>query len=88
MEEHLRHSDCRNFCSVDVVKGICRRTSEMVQIDSDVCESYLQLPKCKFCNSYLRTGEGLGICRAEQDEPWAYAEMIAVTCKEYSPLAP
>jgi 4-hydroxyphenylacetate decarboxylase small subunit len=77
----LKHNDCRNFCSMDVVKGICRRTGEMVLIDSDICSSYTQLPKCKICNYYVQGDQdGIGTCNAEESRPWAYPEMIAVTC--------
>ena len=77
----LQHNDCRNFCSMDVVKGICRRTGETVLIDSAACDCYVQLPKCKFCADFAAGGqEGIGTCRAEAGQPWAYPEMIAVTC--------
>lgn len=81
----LHHNDCRNFCSMDVAKGICRRTGNMVLIDSDSCSSYKQLPKCKFCTNYEAAEEGLGICKGEKNQPWAYPEMIAVTCEMFQP---
>ena len=81
----LQHNDCRNFCTVDVAKGICRRTDELVLIDSEACKSYIRLPKCKFCANFVATGEQMGICKAEKTEPWAYPEMIAVTCEMYVP---
>ena len=76
----LRHNDCRNFCFVDVAKGLCRRTQELVLIDSDTCTHFERLPKCKFCAHYTANGDSTGVCKAEKGEPWAYAEMIAVTC--------
>lgn len=79
----LQHNDCRNFCSMDVAKGICRRTQEMVLIDSESCSCYVQLPKCKFCANYAAVDEGAGTCTAEADHPWAYPEMIAVTCEMF-----
>lgn len=79
----LRHNDCWNFCNVDVAKGICRRTQDMVLIDSETCKHYTQLPKCKFCINYANTGDNVGTCKAEIDEPWAYPEMIAVTCEMF-----
>jgi 4-hydroxyphenylacetate decarboxylase small subunit len=81
----LHHNDCQNFCPVDVAKGICRRKNELILIDTDTCKSYVQLPKCKFCINFVSTGENMGICKAEQEEPWAYPEMIAVTCKMFNP---
>jgi 4-hydroxyphenylacetate decarboxylase small subunit len=80
----LHHSDCRNFCTLDVAKGLCRRTNELVQVDADSCTCFLELPKCKFCANYAATEDNLGICKAEKDEPWAYPEMIAVTCELFA----
>lgn len=79
----LTHSDCRNYCHVDVAKGMCRRTQDLVLIDDKSCECFVQLPKCKFCANYSSTGEGMGVCKAEKGEPWAYPEMIAVTCEMF-----
>ena len=76
----LTHSDCRNCITVDVAKGMCRRTNDIVLIDAAACDSYQQLPKCKFCVNFRPGSEGLGTCTAEAGQPWAYAEMIAVTC--------
>lgn len=81
LEKVLHHNDCRNFCAVDVAKGICRRTNEMVLIDTPACDAFQALPKCKFCAEYAGNGNGIGKCKAESDEPWAYPEMIAVTCE-------
>jgi 4-hydroxyphenylacetate decarboxylase small subunit len=79
----LLHNDCRNFCSMDVAKGICRRTGEMILIDSGTCENYQTMPKCKFCANFSAGEEGLGTCMAEASHPWAYPEMLAVTCKMF-----
>ncbi len=79
----LTHGDCRNFISVDVAKGLCRRTNEMVAINAASCDAYQQLPKCKFCSQYAAAAEGMGVCNAEKDAPWAYPEMIAVTCEMF-----
>lgn len=92
LEEHvllktLQHHDCRNFCNMDVAKGICRRTQAVVLIDSAACSEYVQLPKCKFCVNFAAgEQEGLGTCQAEADQPWAYPEMIAVTCEMFRSL--
>lgn len=80
----LTHGDCRNYVSMDVAKGICRRTNEMVLISGASCDSYQQLPKCKFCSKFVGSAEGVGACSAEKDEPWAYGEMIAVTCESFT----
>ncbi len=83
-EKVLRCNDCRDFCSIDVAKGICRRTQENILIDSTACSDYVQLPKCKFCVYYSAGDqEGIGACNAEASHPWAYPEMIAVTCEMF-----
>jgi 4-hydroxyphenylacetate decarboxylase small subunit len=79
----LRHNDCQEFCSMDVAKGICRRSGKVVLIDSDTCPEFKQLPKCKFCANFEATEEGLGVCKADESRPWAYPEMIAVTCEMF-----
>ncbi len=79
----LTHGDCRNFVSVDVAKGFCRRTNEMVAINAPSCDAYERLPKCKFCSKYAGTAEGMGTCQGDASGSWAYPEMIAVTCEMY-----
>ncbi len=81
----LHHNDCRNFCNMDVAKGICRRTGEMVLIDTNTCQCFKKLPKCKFCANFQETEEGLGVCKADDAGSWAYPEMIAVTCEMFKP---
>ena len=72
---------------MDVAKGICRRTQETLPVDAESCASFIQLPKCKFCANYaVGSEEGIGACRAEADHPWAYPEMIAVTCGMFQPV--
>lgn len=83
-ENVLRCNDCRNFCSLDVAKGICRLTQDAILIDSAVCSEYVQLPKCKFCAFFSASDQaGIGTCNAEASHPWAYPEMIAVTCEMF-----
>ncbi len=80
-----KHNDCRNFVTVDVSKGICRRTGEMIVLDSDTCEHFSELPKCKNCAAFARNGaDEMGTCQADKRQPWTYPELIAVTCGMYS----
>ncbi len=79
----LHHNDCRNFCSMDVAKGICRRTGDTILMDAEACEAYQQLPKCKFCANFAAGEDNMGTCNAEATHPWAYPEMIAVTCEMF-----
>jgi 4-hydroxyphenylacetate decarboxylase small subunit len=77
----LQHNDCRNYCNMDITRGICRRTGSIVPSDEDSCSDYVPLPKCKFCSNYAPGDQpGLGSCNAEASQPWATPEMIAVTC--------
>jgi 4-hydroxyphenylacetate decarboxylase small subunit len=81
----LRHNDCMNFLAVDVTKGICRRTNELVLIDSEVCGSFTTLPKCKNCAFFKENGqETIGTCTAEKAQPWTFQDLIAVTCELYA----
>jgi 4-hydroxyphenylacetate decarboxylase small subunit len=81
-----KHSDCRNFAPVDVAKGICHRTKDLVITDSLPCEDFLSLPKCRNCRLYEPdpTEPVMGLCQAEKDRPWTYAELVAITCQWYA----
>lgn len=81
--EALKHNDCRNFATVDVSKGICRRTGQLVALDTNTCSCLDLLPKCANCANFTATGDGMGECAAESHRPWAYGEMVAVTCEMY-----
>lgn len=86
LKKGYRHDDCRNYCIVDVVKGLCRQTQEMQAGDGSACSEFVQLPKCKFCSNYTASEQtGLGYCLGEADLPWAAPEMIAVTCEMFKP---
>lgn len=84
--QDLKHNDCRNFIPVDVAKGICRLTEQLILIDSPVCKNFSVLPKCKNCCHFSpsQTEEFIGVCGAESNKPWTYSELIAVTCHMYS----
>jgi 4-hydroxyphenylacetate decarboxylase small subunit len=79
-----RHCDCRNYASVDVVKGICHRTKDLILGDDQHCQHFVPLAKCRNCSHYSASGEEfLGSCNAEPAKPWTYPDLIAVTCKMY-----
>jgi len=86
LKNNFHHDDCRNYCIVDVVKGICRRTQEMQPGAGNACSEFALLPKCKFCSHYS-AGEqtGLGFCLAEASQPWVAPGLIAVTCEMFEP---
>jgi len=80
-----KHNDCRNFVTVDVSKGICRRTGDLILIDTNTCEHFTELPKCKNCAAFAAGNEeNIGICQAEKTEHWTYPELMAVTCAWYT----
>ncbi len=84
MSTLLRHMDCRNFAAVDVAKGICHRTKEMVLADGDHCEHFTAVPKCKFCDHFTAGEQQLGTCNASPRKPMAYPDLIAVTCEMFT----
>ena len=82
MESQPRvHADCRNFAAVDVAKGICHRTKDLILADGEACEHHAQMARCKFCQSFApSSGEFIGTCTAGPSRPMAYPELSAVTC--------
>ncbi|HHW39766.1 MAG TPA: 4-hydroxyphenylacetate decarboxylase small subunit [Syntrophomonadaceae bacterium] len=84
--KELKHHDCRNFIPVDVAKGICNVHKQMVLIDTPVCEKFRTLPKCKNCAHFTADPgqDTMGTCEAEKTKPWTFADLITVTCENYS----
>jgi 4-hydroxyphenylacetate decarboxylase small subunit len=79
------HRDCRNFAPLDVVKGICHRTKDVVGADDERCENFDRLPRCRHCSSFMVDDRGqLGTCGAAARKPMAYPEMVAVTCESFA----
>ena len=78
-----RHMDCRNFVAIDVAKGVCHRTKDVVLADGESCEHFLAIPKCRLCGHFAPTGEHLGACHAVAHRPMAYPDLIAVTCEMF-----
>jgi len=87
--EATKHSDCRNYCPVDVAKGLCRMSGGKVIIDTPTCPKFQRLPKCKNCEHFTPspTEQYVGTCNADKSKPWAPSELIAVTCENYKPKA-
>ncbi len=80
----MKHMDCRNFAAVDVAKGICHRTKELIAADGDHCEHHVPIPKCKFCTYFTLTEEYLGTCNAVAGKPMTYPDLITVTCEMFA----
>ena len=87
MTAKFNHRDCRNFAPVDVSKGICHRTKDIVLADTEQCSEFERLPKCNNCKQFACVqGElEMGTCLASAQEPkfFAYPDMVAVTCAQY-----
>lgn len=80
----LKHNDCSNFSSIDVAKGICRVTGNIVEIDSKTCSSYSKLAKCKFCANFANPDkDNIGTCIGLDKDDWVYGELNARTCNAY-----
>ncbi len=80
----MKHMDCRNFAAVDVAKGICHRTKEVVLADGEHCEHWAPVPKCKFCEHFASGEDYLGVCNAVASKPITYPDLIAVTCEMFT----
>jgi 4-hydroxyphenylacetate decarboxylase small subunit len=84
------HRDCINFAPIDVAKGICHRTKEIIQSDAGQCTEFRPIAKCKRCSHYTAE-EGsieLGYCIVSLNIPPfpAYPDMVATTCADYEEL--
>jgi len=80
------HFDCWNFAPLDVAKGICHRTKEVVEADGAACDEFVLMPRCGNCGRFLPGDKPhLGACGAEQSRPMAYPALAAVTCEDYAP---
>lgn len=82
-KSNLRHTDCRNYAPLDVAKGICHRTKEIVLADGDQCDHFVPTQKCKFCVYYVSTEPYFGNCYAVSNHPVTYPDLITVTCQDF-----
>jgi len=79
------HRDCRNYAPLDVVKGICHRTKDVVGADDVHCDHFDRLPRCRHCSLFeIDSPSPLGLCGASRSKPMAYPEMVAVTCESFA----
>lgn len=83
MNSNLSHMDCRNYAPLDVAKGICHRTRQLVLADADQCEYFTPTQKCKFCDHFVGTSEYRGTCGAVISKPMTYPDLITVTCENF-----
>lgn len=88
MANECKHSDCRNYAPVDVAKGICHRTKDLVLADGNHCEQFTATQKCKFCSHYTAgTERFIGICEAARTRPMTYPDLTTVTCEQFAAKA-
>ena len=73
--------DCEELVPVDVFKGICRHTNELVQVDMQACEAFSPVPKCKYCRHFTPGKEHLGFCMGKTT---TYPDLIAKTCEDFA----
>ncbi len=83
MQDNLKHMDCRNYAAVDVAKGICHRSKELVLADAAHCEHFAATQKCKFCDHFVASAQYLGTCGATPPRPMTYPDLITVTCPNF-----
>jgi 4-hydroxyphenylacetate decarboxylase small subunit len=84
MDDGMKHMDCRNYVAVDVAKGICHRTKELLPADADGCEHGAPVQKCKFCDYFVAGGQYLGTCAAVPARPMTYPDLVTVTCENFA----
>jgi 4-hydroxyphenylacetate decarboxylase small subunit len=87
MNTVMKHMDCRNFAALDVAKGICHRTKELVLADAEHCEHFVATQKCKFCDHFVAGDQYLGTCNAVSSKPMTYPDLITVTCEMFTAVA-
>lgn len=84
VNENMKHNDCVNFSSIDVAKGICRLSNQMVFIDVPVCEEFNEVSKCKNCSNFKNPNkDNMGTCVGLKKHSWTYGELNTVTCEGY-----
>lgn len=87
-KQQFTHTDCYNFAPVDVAKGICHRTKDLILGDDLQCEHFERKPKCKFCTQFTPGKEEfLGNCEALKDRPVTYPDLITTTCEPFKFVA-
>ncbi|GAA0076350.1 4-hydroxyphenylacetate decarboxylase small subunit [Clostridium sp. CTA-5] len=82
--ENIKHNDCKNFCSIDVAKGICRLSNKMIFTDTPVCNNFNEAYKCKNCLNFKNVDkDNMGTCTGLKIESWTFGDLSAVTCEGY-----
>lgn len=80
-----KHVDCWNYQPIDVVKGVCLRTEEIIEWHGDTCPAFEAKPKCESCSHFSEPDEdNIGICQGLSDKSyWTLGARPATTCEGY-----
>jgi hypothetical protein len=78
--EKIVCKDCRYYLPVDVFKGICKLSKQMIGPDDMGCDQAERQAKCKFCQHYTPEKEYLGKCRGTA---LAYPDLNAGKCADF-----
>ncbi|MCT4705950.1 4-hydroxyphenylacetate decarboxylase small subunit [Enterobacteriaceae bacterium H11S18] len=76
------HAQCNYFCPVDVAKGLCRLSGEMVMTDSPVCSDFSEKPRCAHC-SHFSVQAASGHCAGRSRPYWVDANTNAALCDTF-----
>ena len=83
----MKHNDCKYFLNLDVQKGMCARTKQIVFLDgegSEACPAFEKAKLCKFCKNYTNPDEyGIATCTGFEVEDWCYGECGAAACEHF-----
>jgi UDP-N-acetylglucosamine pyrophosphorylase len=76
----FRCPDCDYFIPVDVFKGICHITKDLVMMENEICKEFAPVKKCKFCRHYTEKEEDLGLCKGKV---LTYPDLVSKTCEMF-----
>jgi 4-hydroxyphenylacetate decarboxylase small subunit len=79
------HQDCANFLPLDVAKGLCNRSGEIVFIDTPPCGEFAAAPKCRNCSHFSLAQDGeSGTCTGFDIPATAYPDLRAMNCERHT----
>ncbi|EMR7683808.1 4-hydroxyphenylacetate decarboxylase small subunit [Yersinia enterocolitica] len=76
------HGHCHNFCPIDVAKGLCRLSTQIVMIDSPVCSEFREMPRCVHCR-YFEGETSPGQCHGLVKPYWVDGNSRAGLCDTF-----
>ena len=80
------HIDCWNYQPIDVVKGICVKSEQMIHWNGEVCPGFELKPKCEQCSHFSDPNdENIGTCSGLSDGAyWVLGSRNATTCEAFA----